>query len=647
MEKNNNVKEFSFLEPFGHNSPETKIERYWQKFSGPFSLSRHRIPQYSIYAGMTHFPLKYTMIPFNLELLFPSEEWVKENLLNFVKTEFSEEDRANLSLPNNWPPKINNLIELPNHFFDKFFLSSEWTERINVKLPDENSPVAIAGSIYDLLCDARVGSKNNLSNNNREEFIKRIVPTIQDKSRLLFVLPGFPFKDQNRFRVPFDANMPDMAEISFMIRLYNLTQTMYQVHPYGVDVVILTDGKLYGEIFGVPEEMVSSYMKRLIMYRNRLNLQGTISFICLKELIDRSSIDSKAWDIVKNISETIKRILESGADEIKATFDNLISGMKWNLDSRNNFLSISDKLCWKLLREKESEIETENKAQWQEIHSRAIVAAIEYASINLMLRWTKLISVFFPDAIRATIHPKQGQFALSGSQGAYSWNGVAYSKNWPTNIDTIRVVPFMSLCDSTKLNRVTFENSELPCFYTESIMHPNIEAAKNVLPLEGWSFENVIGREFSNSDIKDFIDLGMGDENFSWERKLQNENYFTGLFQFRLSHYKRYGFGIHGVWVDNKLVGQLGLQVAKEDLDEIECVIFLGKNYVHKGLGSKLFEYVIKRCREEGICELYGVVRPDNPEGLKLMKRFKGIKIKTIKHFNVEGILHRINLNKK
>lgn len=647
MERDNNIKEFSFLEPFGHNSPESKIERYWQRFSGPFTLNRHRIPQYSVYAGMTHFPLKYTMRPFNLELKLPTCEWVSDNLLKFIKTEFSEEVRTDTDLIKDWPPKIDKIIQLPSNHFDKFFESSEWLNRIKIKLPDENSPKEIANSIFDLLCDSRIGAKNNSKNNNRSEFINRIVPTINDKSRLLFVLPGFPFKDQNRFRVPFDGNIPDMSEISFMIRLYNLTQTMYQVHPYGVDVVILSDGELFYDIFGVPLEIVRSYMKRLIMYRNKLNLQGTISFISLKELIDRSSIDSKTWDIVRHISECIIKLVESGTTELMSTFNILVSGIKWNLDSRNSLKNISDDLCWKLLKGNKNDVEQQYKKQWQEIHDRAIRAALEYSSINLMLRWTNLISVFFPDAIRATIHPKPEQFALSGTHGSYAWNGVAYSKSWPKNIDDIRVVPYMSLCNSSKINQVKFENTEFPCFYTESTLNFNIESAKNILPSKGWNFENIFGREFSNSDLKDFINLGLGDEYFSWERKYQDENYFIGLFQFRLSHYKKYGFGIHGLWIKDKLVGQLGLQVLKEDLDEIEIIIFLGKDFVHKGLGSKLIKYIIKICREKGIRELYGVVRPDNNEGINLLKKINSEQIKTVKHFNVEGILHRINLDKK
>jgi RimJ/RimL family protein N-acetyltransferase len=393
--------------------------------------------------------------------------------------------------------------------------------------------------------------------------------------------------------------------------------------------------------------MISDYSKRLTEYRNLLNLQGSISFISLKELIDRSSSNNIAWAIVKHIKSIITTMRETNSEDFSKHFDVLIAGMKWNLDSRNTLQNINDQDCWKLLRWPKEEIEAKLKYKWEEVNLRATDAALEYASINLMLRYTNLIPLFFPDAIRATIHPKVGQFSLSSSGSTYAWNGVATSKKWPANVDDIRVTPFMSLNSFSKVNQVQFENTGFPCFFTESSYNRNIEGATNILNSQGWVIENINGREFKPSDINDFISLGLGDENFSWERKLQNENYFTGLFQFRLSHYKKYGFGIHGIWIDNKLIGQFGLQVLNENLDEVEFVIFLGQEFTKIGIGSKLVKELIKLCKQEGLTDLFGVVRPDNNAGLKLLKKIGGKQIKTVKHFNQEGILHQIILNKK
>ena len=69
------------------------------------------------------------------------------------------------------------------------------------------------------------------------------------------------------------------------------------------------------------------------------------------------------------------------------------------------------------------------------------------------------------------------------------------------------------------------------------------------------------------------------------ERIEQGEEYFNGLLQFRISHYKKYGFGVHGIWLNGELIGQFGLQVLNEE-DMVEVVLFLKKIIVKKVLGK-------------------------------------------------------------
>ncbi|MGN6396891.1 MAG: L-tyrosine/L-tryptophan isonitrile synthase family protein [Mucilaginibacter sp.] len=644
MEEENDLGDFSFLEPYGHLSQESKIERYWNSFNAPFTLLRQRVNQYSVYSGMTHCPLKYTTRRFKISTKSPTDDWVIENLKSFIRTEFS--DHTKPLFPFDWPPDIAEEIFVGEAFLENFLKASEWVNRIQINQPDENSPTEIANSIFDLLCHQLIGSASNAKNNDRQEFIKKIVPTIKKKSRLMFVFPGFPFKDQNRFRVNFEGDVPDLAEISFLIRLFNLTQTLYQVHPYGVDIVILTDGFLYQDIFGLTNDVVKQYASRLEAYRNKLNLQGAISFISLREMIDRAGDDEVAWNISNEIQQILVSILGKNDHELIKLFDTLISAMKWNLESRKSLRGVSDKEAWEILCLEKNEITLVTEAKWNKTHMRAKRAALRYASINLMLRWTNLISQFFPDAIRCTIHPKKGQFALAAS-GAYAWNGVAWSKEWPKTIDDIRVIPFMSLCEYSPVKQVKFVYSGLPSFFTASAPNKNLLLAKNVLSDEGWVLDDVSGRPFLQSDLIEFIELGLNDENYTWERQLQTHNHFNSLFEFRLNHYKRHGFGVHGIWKGNKLIGQFGLQMLNIELDQVEFVVFLGKKHTHAGLGTKLLKYLIDRSLEAGLKEVFAVVRSDNPIGLKLISKFSATPIKTIKHFNQEGIVHQINLKRK
>ena len=639
-------KKFSLSEPYAFYLRETKIERVWDSFWGAFSIERPKVIQYSQYAGMTYFSHRFDLKPFSIKREKPGEQWIIDNLKSFVRTEFSEKN--NSSFPKKWPPKIEGELTFSSYEFDNFITQSEWINRkIEIEQPKEQSPVEIAKAVYNFLCNPLICSNKNRNNNNQNEFVQRILQTIKDKNRLVFVLPGFPFKDQNRFRVPYDAGTPDFGEVSFMLRLRNLTETIYQVYEYGSDIILLTDGDLYKDVFGISDQDVSKYLNKLLEYRYNMNIQGAISFISLKEMIDRSSEDGVAWQLKDYINEQLQKIINNSDDEnLQSIFNTLVSGMKWNLENRCSLKDYDDETCWKILKYNKTELPLQYQEIWEITHQRAIKAAFEYASVNLMLHYTKLISLFFPNAIRATVHPKPNQFALSDG-GAYAWNGIAFSRKFPRSIDDIKICPLLSIAENDILYRVKFEATNLPCFYTAMTKNVNIEIAKNILNPTGWTYENIKGREFKLSDVDEFIQLGNGDINFSWQRVLQSSTYYTSLLQFRISHYKKFGFGVHGIWIDNKLIGQFGIQVLDKDLDKIEIVIFLGKGYVRQGIGKKILSYMLSRCAEKGLYDIYAVIRPENLEAIKLFEQLGFVRIGSKKHYNCEGILYSINLKKK
>jgi len=642
----NEKKGFSILEPYGHNTPTSKLERYWNNFNGAYSLQRERVAKYSVYSGMSYYPLEFKIKQFELTDEIPSNTWINKSFFNFIRTEFSEKEDNTLNFPRSWPIKIDEIIEAPSSFLDDFLLKNEWQNRIDIELPENDTPEEISDKLFDLLCNSKIGSLKNKENNSRGDFLKRVIPTIKNKSRLLFVLLGFPFKDQNRFRVPFDASIPDMGEITFLIRLYNLTQAMYQVHPYGVDIVILTDGELYRNIFNISEKEVVAYQQRLLMYRNSLNLQGTISFLPLDELLKRSDKNLQVTNLSNYIKNNIKDILREDDDEFNKTFQILVSAIKWNMNSRSYLDDLSDEECWEIVRSNRDKINEEYLKIWDDFNDRAVESALEYVTVNLVLKWHNIIYKFFPDAIRGTVHPKPNQFSLTNSSNSFSWNGVATVKKWPINIDDIRVMPYMALEKETILKQVIHKDTKLPLFYMIGDIHRNIDIAKNILDKTGWKWDNIHGREFKLADISDFINLGLNDEYFSWERKVQTEEYFKDLFQFRLNHYTTYGFGIHGLWLNNKLIGQFGLQVLNNEKDKVEVIIFLGKEYAKKGFGRKLSNYILKECSVYGITELYATVRLDNKVTINMLTKLGFKREKTVIYFNQESIQYKLLLTK-
>ncbi|MFA5607466.1 MAG: GNAT family N-acetyltransferase [Leucobacter sp.] len=175
-------------------------------------------------------------------------------------------------------------------------------------------------------------------------------------------------------------------------------------------------------------------------------------------------------------------------------------------------------------------------------------------------------------------------------------------------------------------------------------MIQNITRARTVLPPSGWTACGVQGRQLEPADLDDLIALGRDDVTFAWERERKSGDYYSGLLQFRLGHYWRYSFGVHGIWQGSSMVGQVGLQVLSEDNDQIEFVVFLSQLYKGHGLGTCLARYLMERCRSVGMTELFGVVRVDNPEGLALMANLEAQALDRILHFGQEAQVFRISL---
>lgn len=88
----------------------------------------------------------------------------------------------------------------------------------------------------------------------------------------------------------------------------------------------------------------------------------------------------------------------------------------------------------------------------------------------------------------------------------------------------------------------------------------------------------------------------------------------------------------------------MGLQVLDEQKQQLECIIFLNKNYARQSIGTKLITYLFTRCKEEGIKTIYGVIRSGNEPSIKLIKKFGGKELKSVSHYQQTGTLYKLKL---
>src|SRR5699024_1411364 len=107
----------------------------------------------------------------------------------------------------------------------------------------------------------------------------------------------------------------------------------------------LSDGHLYQDIFGIDPYEVDTYQWRLHDFRNKLNIQGDVSIIDLKELVDRADENGEISNITKHIESIIyNRFLE------KNFFQGLVQGMKWNMNSRKLLKGLNEEDTWSIIK---------------------------------------------------------------------------------------------------------------------------------------------------------------------------------------------------------------------------------------------------------------------------------------------------------
>jgi L-tyrosine isonitrile synthase len=438
-------------EPFGHQGYFSKIERAWQGMPAGTALNRRRVSRFDTVSSVLYAPIEYEY-PFVADKLScdePTNGWIREQFVAFVRGEFGSSDEPR-PLPSRFAPDVSSERTVGLAYLEEYLEICEADliyHRLAARGTDQDADDQ-AGAIFEVLCDPFLGHKKNRTNVLVDEFRSAIDEQLRRRDRLLFLLPSFPFKDQNRFRTFSGASTVDMGEISMLVRLHALALALYQKHPFGADIVILSDGLLYSSVFGVEDTHARRYREQLRGFRNLLNLQGTVSILDLKELIDHFSVGTETNRVIQVIDLVRSFIsdFEGSQGECGEAFAVLKKGMKWNMNTRDRLAHLDDEAAWCVLTESHRHaVPTRLTGDWDSLDRDGAFAASSYAAVNLALKYFDLVNLVFPGAFRATVHPKPGQLAVPIVGGVYPWNGVGMSMTSQLSARSVETHPLHAL----------------------------------------------------------------------------------------------------------------------------------------------------------------------------------------------------------
>jgi hypothetical protein len=244
---------------------------------------------------------------------------------------------------------------------------------------------------------------------------------------------------------------------------------MYQVHAYGADWTIVSDGLAYARLFNVADADAVQYVQHLLAWRRRLNLQGSVRVVDLLDLSRRLVSKDRGTDIFDDtytfVTSVVAEFARAEGKDPYDAFRVLVRGMKWNMNSRD--ISTDWSLLWSAIHSDDgSGLAPTATSVWAELNDRAEQAAVRYAAFNLCLRYHDALHRLLPDSVRATVHPKPRQLAVPEVGSVAPWNGVGVVRPGVGVPGMIESQPLYRMAkDAARIERYVLTDTQEPMYY--------------------------------------------------------------------------------------------------------------------------------------------------------------------------------------
>ncbi|MBW2561758.1 MAG: L-tyrosine/L-tryptophan isonitrile synthase family protein [Deltaproteobacteria bacterium] len=444
---------------------ETPFERDWRLSTncGPFDTVR--LETYNATYGCNFRPTALRFVSTkepDKEFAEPTPAWIEDALAVMVRAEGAGRQHGLYQAAQTETVAVSD--EIVYDLLARYEEQIAFGERTESILEDPKLPRP-GDKIGAILSDPAIGHKKNRDELTIAEVARGLDSARASGGPLVFLLPAFPFKDQNPFRSDLPASSPDFGEIAMLIHLHCLAMAINQVFRHDVVWVIVSDGSVYEEMFDVPRGSAYQYLSALRDWRSRLNLGASIHFIDLQDLVARHDAAfatnprrsfSKVNQEIAAILRSVARKRDVSQSTIMTNLNELAQGMLWNRGWSQAAQQYGLDTLWqvhcascdtKLLASKF------HRAA-HDLWSQSLETAIQYAAFNLASKNTRLLSRFLPSAIRSTSHVKPGQVGIPRETGVAPWNGLAvYERRSATSV-RVRSVP---LCQVPKTADIRFQ----------------------------------------------------------------------------------------------------------------------------------------------------------------------------------------------
>ncbi|MGW3291505.1 L-tyrosine/L-tryptophan isonitrile synthase family protein [Streptomyces sp. NPDC001002] len=152
-------------------------------------------------------------------------------------------------------------------------------------------PTSTAAAILNLLLPHhRTTDRTHASAEAFPHQLRQITEFVRAGAPIAFTLPGFPCKSPNPAKVL--GHLPDMGERLSLTFLNTLCREIERIYPPGARMLICSDGHIFGDLIGVPDEHIDAYADELRVLIGQLSLDR-LSVFDLRDVLGDLPHDAK------------------------------------------------------------------------------------------------------------------------------------------------------------------------------------------------------------------------------------------------------------------------------------------------------------------------------------------------------------------
>ncbi|PKW16417.1 L-tyrosine/L-tryptophan isonitrile synthase family protein [Saccharopolyspora spinosa] len=207
--------------------------------------------------------------------------------------------------------------------------------------------------------------------------LDRLRAFVEADEPIVFTLPGFPCKSPNPAKVL--GRLPDAGERLALRFLDALCTRIAEVHAPGARILICSDGHVFGDLIGVPDDHIDAYAAELraLIAAEKLDSFGTFD---LRDVLGDASCDDK------------RSRLEA---EYAPTLDQVRAEVRRDEQALRLYRGIT-----RFLFEDTADFEGSRSALQRRCRERA------YGVVRRSTAWGRGVERHHPDAVRLSIHPQ-------------------------------------------------------------------------------------------------------------------------------------------------------------------------------------------------------------------------------------------------